>query len=775
MALTKLTADVENISKLDNYPPDDAGMTPALLKARFDKASVDIKTFINNTLIPEVEAGSIESITKTGTGAAGTSDTYTVTYRDGGTYVFSVYNGVDGAKGDTGATGETGATGPQGAQGIQGIQGPTGATGQKGEKGDTGAQGTQGEQGIQGIQGIQGVRGIQGEHGVDAYVHIKWGASATPETLLDTPNDYIGIVSTTSAIPPATYAGYSWFLWKGIQGIQGETGLTGATGATGKGIASIVLTSGNHAAGTTDTYTITFTDSSTTTFGVYNGANGVTIVNDLTTGGTTKALSAEQGKVLNASISELKTDVVRINAATRKKYGIKWDMINATCTRLYDAAAITTTTTNFGHFGAVNVNYNNPFDNIYPWRDVKLCNIDITAYMALIAGARVTDCVLAWEGDVDFSYTHENGVWRYCPEFYYKAWDEGGYRYIAVSDGEVDGWIKSPARIQGRFFGVSESRTIGGVSKTILLPKLGIPSAGPPMSSLHAYAKNAGMTLENIYSIDADTVLFAVEYASLNSQAAIGNGVHDLYQQSGYTIQTAATTSTVVQILNADAGGDVIAGAIMDIGTSDGGSQVARAIVVGTAVNGTYLDVTLDRAVTVAVGNYWSIHGLSNVADTLIGGKTGYIGANGKSNAYYRGVIFHSNLWRYVLGIYRQTGTGEIWKATSEVQADAYDGLNTAIHTDTGLALTATAGYVKTLGLSNGLALAPFCTTIGGDSAKPVGDYYYVPSLATADTVLRLGGHCSDGADDGRFFGVWGGSAAYGGWSISAFPLLKSP
>lgn len=42
----------------------------------------------------------------------------------------------------------------------------------------------------------------------------------------------------------------------------------------GRGISSIVRTSGNGAAGTTDTYTITFTDASTTTFTVVNGANG---------------------------------------------------------------------------------------------------------------------------------------------------------------------------------------------------------------------------------------------------------------------------------------------------------------------------------------------------------------------------------------------------------------------------------------------------------------------------------------------------------------------
>jgi parallel beta-helix repeat protein len=52
--LTKMTADVNVISKLDNYPPDDPGMTPSKLKELFDKGSNTIKDFINNTLIEEI-------------------------------------------------------------------------------------------------------------------------------------------------------------------------------------------------------------------------------------------------------------------------------------------------------------------------------------------------------------------------------------------------------------------------------------------------------------------------------------------------------------------------------------------------------------------------------------------------------------------------------------------------------------------------------------------------------------------------------------------------
>ena len=50
--------------------------------------------------------------------------------------------------------------------------------------------------------------------------------------------------------------------------------LSDLTGTTGVGITSVVRTSGTGAAGTTDTYTITFDDASTTTFDVLNGADG---------------------------------------------------------------------------------------------------------------------------------------------------------------------------------------------------------------------------------------------------------------------------------------------------------------------------------------------------------------------------------------------------------------------------------------------------------------------------------------------------------------------
>lgn len=76
----------------------------------------------------------------------------------------------------------------------------------------------------------------------------------------------------------------------GAAGAKGDTGATGAKGEDGRGIVSITRTSGNGAAGTVDTYTIAYSDSTTSTFTVRNGADGtaagITIDGTVTSTGT---------------------------------------------------------------------------------------------------------------------------------------------------------------------------------------------------------------------------------------------------------------------------------------------------------------------------------------------------------------------------------------------------------------------------------------------------------------------------------------------------------
>lgn len=101
---------------------------------------------------------------------------------------------------------------------LKGETGPAGPQGPQGVKGETGSTGPQGETGPAGPQGPQGIKG---------------------ET--------------------------------GSQGPQGEAGAAGAKGETGNGIDNIEKTG---TSGKVDTYTINFTDGTTSTFSVTNGTDG---------------------------------------------------------------------------------------------------------------------------------------------------------------------------------------------------------------------------------------------------------------------------------------------------------------------------------------------------------------------------------------------------------------------------------------------------------------------------------------------------------------------
>jgi len=78
------------------------------------------------------------------------------------------------------------------------------------------------------------------------------------------------------------YNGSAWDDIGELRGPAGAVGPTGATGIAGASVDTVVRTTGDGSAGTTDTYTITYSDATTSTFTVYNGADGVPGVVDHT-------------------------------------------------------------------------------------------------------------------------------------------------------------------------------------------------------------------------------------------------------------------------------------------------------------------------------------------------------------------------------------------------------------------------------------------------------------------------------------------------------------
>ena len=142
--------------------------------------------------------------------------------------------------------------------------------------------------------------GVKGDTGAQTYVWFKWSAvyPTADSDMSDSPNAYIGIYTGTSPTKPTAYTDYAWYEYKGEQGdpgtnidsveltstadlvdtytitlTDGSTSTFNVTNA--KSIESITMISGSHAAGTTDTYEILFNDGDTVAFSVYNGANGL--------------------------------------------------------------------------------------------------------------------------------------------------------------------------------------------------------------------------------------------------------------------------------------------------------------------------------------------------------------------------------------------------------------------------------------------------------------------------------------------------------------------
>ena len=215
----------------------------------------------------------IVSITKTDT--EGLVDTYTILYTDGTTSTFSVTNGAPGATGQQGPKGEDGDEGPQGPKGDtgNGIKSIT-KTGTSGlvdtytitftdnttttftiTNGQDGQDGQDGEQGPEGPQGPAGADGNDGQDGADGRGIVSITKTGT-----------LGLVDTYTIL----YTDETTSTFSVTNGKDGEGG-GGGSGGDGRGIVSITKTGTE---GLVDTYSILYTDQTVSTFTVTNGANG---------------------------------------------------------------------------------------------------------------------------------------------------------------------------------------------------------------------------------------------------------------------------------------------------------------------------------------------------------------------------------------------------------------------------------------------------------------------------------------------------------------------
>ncbi|MBQ7292817.1 MAG: hypothetical protein IJW79_03650, partial [Clostridia bacterium] len=248
--------------------------------------------------IDDVPAGKlIISIEKIST--EGLIDTYRITYDDGTTYDFTVTNGaqgIQGIQGNPGADGHTPVITIQG--GYWYVDGVNTNQAAQGVKGDTG-------------NGIASIAKTGTEGLVDTYTITFTDGTSTTFTVTNGAQGIQGIQGNPGAdghTPVITIQGGYWY----VDGVNTNQAAQGVKGDTGNGIASIAKTGTE---GLVDTYTITFTDGTTTTFTVTNGAQGEQGVQG------DKGDSGENGKTPTFKIENGELKVSYDNGATWTSLG----------------------------------------------------------------------------------------------------------------------------------------------------------------------------------------------------------------------------------------------------------------------------------------------------------------------------------------------------------------------------------------------------------------------------------------------------------------------
>ena len=210
---------------------------------------------------------------------------------------------MDGEAGQTGATGQTGQTGATGEPGKDGVS-PTITTAPipgghrltikdaEGTKSIDLMNGSDGEDGEDGVSPVLNVTAISGGHRItitDAAgtksIDLLNGSDGKDGSAGADGKNGVSPVLSVSAIDGGhrititdAEGSKTVDVMDGQDGEPGAAGKDGSDGSDGRGIQKVERTAGTGAAGSADTYTITYTDSTTSKFTVYNGADGTSFV-----------------------------------------------------------------------------------------------------------------------------------------------------------------------------------------------------------------------------------------------------------------------------------------------------------------------------------------------------------------------------------------------------------------------------------------------------------------------------------------------------------------
>lgn len=467
-------------------------------------------------------------------------------------------------------------------------------------------------------------------------------------------------------------------------------------------------------------------------------------------------LAAARTNEEGITFPNLKARLDALDVGRGKIYGIKrkiTDNTVATWTRIGDAVGLTANATKDG------TEVVNDFDKCYPWSDIITCNVD-----------RETNKILAYLGEPEFAFDGSNGdVYTKIPEFYWKRErkiDSSGdeYEYIYIADYKKADYNKSEEFLIARYnLSVDGSGLAHSVSGAV-------PKYNTNLNTFRNLAKATPNTCLMDYHYFLIQMLYLVEYATFNSQSALGNG---LVSMSTATALIAEQSTNRIIVSSAGAGFWV--GKTICIGATAAWNSSVAADREITAIEDYNSGGITGKAITfsgekvnISVGNViWCSAQKTGTLDSL-GMKSGCLKNDNYHPMIYRGMenIF-GHLWQHIDGLNINEYEAYICRDPASYANDNFEepykklGYVNAKTTDS---------YIRKLGYDKENPDIALPVEVGGNSSTGACDNYW---CNTGKRISYVGGNFrSYGAKAGFFAWVCGNASSSSNWYFGA-RLLK--
>lgn len=486
----------------------------------------------------------------------------------------------------------------------------------------------------------------------------------------------------------------------------------------------------------------------------FKTAEGRTLI--MTPSGTAPLpdIFAEYKQTVKGSVVEAITE-----DKNRKIYGVEITkqangdiQSSPTLTRTDDAVGLTANASMDGNAVV------NDFDTAKDWPRLIRCNGYYTDTGQFV--------VTAYKGEPGYKEDGSNGnVWVQIERFYHEHVETAEKITDRISTKPFPGAIlpdifvgKDGKPLRYAYKGAYEGATVGGK----LVSYSGVKPGSHSMNTAIAQARAAGpychigTTSEN----EIIRLLIQIEFATLNGQAAIGNGVSTLrYTSSPVDMATVATTnSNKIIVANATAALFVV-GQYIGIGaTATSGSIAEFRKITGIATyDSANKAITFDGdAVNIPVGSFISSRVYYTGNADAVKASSGTMANDGKHANIYRGFENpFGNCWEVMGDVIFHNGQSTYYKCanpdkwvTNSTLSDDYIPLC--------YAPSPVEGYAKAFGYDKRFPYSRLTIKVGGSSVTYYCDYFYRPPVTASPDALRevlLGGRFSGGANGGP--GCW--------------------